>query len=125
MTMKRNGVKGKERASYPSAADVRSHRRRFLKLVGLGLLGGSVMGLAACTEKAGKVPIDVADGHAESEWYTDGDLQIPDEWEYRLQGLPDDIQEEVVDSGGQKVDVVVDPDVPSWYEEEDWQIMGG
>jgi hypothetical protein len=126
MDLKRRGVRGKQRASYPSAADVRSQRRRFLKLVGVGLLGGSVLGLAACTEKAGKEAIDA------DEWAlggTDLSADLPhDEWVlggYEVAPeLNSEVGDVVSDAGSDSGTGTEAPDLQTGYE-EDWTVAGG
>jgi len=79
--LKRRKATAKSTPDYPSADEVGQDRRRFLRLLGKGLLGVSVLGLARCNAGAGD-PF-LADGLAEDvlesdEWVTGGIAPPPD-----------------------------------------------
>ena len=124
MTLKRRRVKNNGRANYPTAAEALANRRKFLKLLGRGLLGASVFGLAACTKSAGKMPVDADDRH----WWSDGTMAPPNELDVPdTQLRPEAVEEYWAPDGlpsyPDEVDIpdtLVKPDV----EEDHWELLG-
>lgn len=109
MEIKRMRVFGKKKPAYPDVKEVDLERRMFLRKMGGGLLGVSLLGLGACDEsnpeKVGSdtVPDDTSDtqlaGVAPND-IMDPDLSQPDQQEWELAG------------GMREPDEISQPDVP-------------
>ncbi|MBM4356277.1 MAG: hypothetical protein FJ109_21215 [Deltaproteobacteria bacterium] len=61
MELKRRKVAGTSKAKYPTHEEARSDRRRFLNLLGRGLLAAPLLGVAGCEfGSKKKLPVDAA-----------------------------------------------------------------
>jgi len=111
MTLKRKKVKRRQAAEYPTVDQARQHRRRFLRILGKGLLAAPLMGLARCGAgreqlgDAGNAPDVIGD----PDWMVAGNVDIP-EPDWHMMGIaPWDIE-----------DPRPDPDAV----EPDWPVAG-
>lgn len=99
MILKRMRVFGKSKPGYPDVKEMDPTRRAFLRQVGGGILGASLLGLGACDE--GKVEP------------AGSDVAVPDDVpEYELGGVaPNDMLDR--------------PDVTGRTDTEQWELAGG
>ncbi len=143
--MKRQKVKRNDSAAYPTAVDAKRDRRWFLRLMGRGLLGASVLSVSRCGEFVGKQLLDDSAGGpdvdpdvwVEPDWQLGGVARPPDGWD---QPEPDIISPDLEDEEFPQLmgdmpppdvklppDVVDEPDVckvEPEIDEPDWELGG-
>lgn len=121
MPLKRKRVKAKKTVEYPNVAQAQADRRRFLKLLGKGLLGVSVLGLARCGDGAGRYlmgdgqgedVLGVEDTFYEPDWALGGVAPPPDHLpQPDLYEEPDLVEEFPPLAGGMPApDIHIEPD---------------
>ena len=113
--MKRMKAPRKATPGYPTADEIGQDRRRFLRLLGKGLLGVSVLGLARCDAGAPEL-IQQGDMAA--------DVIGPDEWITGGVAPPPDTVDDVYDPDWNIQGGAPMPDVVEDLHEEDWALGG-